>query len=224
MDQGFYQTAVPSRFHKYKCWPAPVGWLDLRIWGLAATELVLSLHSEKKTSELIQYGPDSIINIIFTRPRCYAQHKMQLIVTDEMQRSVCCSHPRALHKWLKWLRCRLGCGLCKPRNHALSGDPVPPHRKGHFWGRHTWARSGLLTIYSLTGQAMWLLANTEVASCSNFYPHDVILAPVLAVALSLSVKLVFYQKGWTDQCSFWHRGFFQPIIHCVLRKYRYLEK
>ena len=44
----------------------------------------------------------------------------------------------------------------------------PPPWEGALWGRHTWARSGLPTIYSLTGQAMWLLANTEVASVLIF--------------------------------------------------------
>jgi len=49
-------------------------------------------------------------------------------------------------------------------------------------------------------------------------------AIAMAVCLRLSVrhKSVFYQNGRTHPAGFWHVGFFQPILHCAVRKFRYL--
>ena len=44
------------------------------------------------------------------------------------------------------------------------------------------------------------------------------------VRLSVCHKSVFYQNGWTDWASFWHRCIFRPILQRVLNKFRYLEK
>jgi len=63
---------------------------------------------------------------------------------------------------------------------------------------------------------------------SGFYPHDAMLAWVLAMALCLSLsvchKSVFHRNGWTDSAGCWHLGFFPPTLHCVVRKFRYLQK
>jgi len=52
------------------------------------------------------------------------------------------------------------------------------------------------------------------------------LCPSVCVCVCLSVghKWVFYRNGSAEQADFWHGGFFRPIIHCVLRKFRYLQK
>jgi len=34
---------------------------------------------------------------------------------------------------------------------------------------------------------------------------------------------VFYRNGWTGRAGFWHGDFFRPILHCVVRKIRYLQ-
>jgi len=59
-----------------------------------------------------------------------------------------------------------------------------------------------------------------------FTARDAMLALALAMALCLSVchKSVFYRNEWTESSNFWHGGFFRPVLHCVLRKFRYLQK
>jgi len=42
--------------------------------------------------------------------------------------------------------------------------------------------------------------------------------------VSVCHKSVFFRNGWTDRAGFWHVGFFRLILHCVLRKFRYLQK
>jgi len=51
------------------------------------------------------------------------------------------------------------------------------------------------------------------------------LARVLAMALCLSVchKSVFCRSGSTNRAGFWHERFFRPVLHRVLRKFRYLQ-
>jgi len=44
------------------------------------------------------------------------------------------------------------------------------------------------------------------------------------VSVSVCHKSVFYRNGLTDGAGFSHLGFFRPILHCVLRKFRYLQK
>jgi len=69
---------------------------------------------------------------------------------------------------------------------------------------------------------------------SNLYPRDAMLARVLAIALYPSVgvcvclSVCLSQVGvllkWlTDRAGFWRGGFFRPVLHCVLRKFRYLQ-
>ena len=63
-----------------------------------------------------------------------------------------------------------------------------------------------------------------------FYPRDDMLARVLDMALYLSVCvrvcLRLSQVGVLSKGidGFWHGGLFRPVIHCVLRKFRYLQK
>jgi len=45
-----------------------------------------------------------------------------------------------------------------------------------------------------------------------------------SVCLSVYHKSVFYRNGWTDRAGLWRAGFYRPILHCVLRKFRYLQK
>jgi len=36
-------------------------------------------------------------------------------------------------------------------------------------------------------------------------------------------KLVFYRNGWTNRTGFWHVSFLPPVLHCVKRKFGYLQ-
>jgi len=44
------------------------------------------------------------------------------------------------------------------------------------------------------------------------------------VSMSVCHKSEFYRNEWTDRAGFWHVGFIRPMLHCVLRKFRYLQK
>jgi len=52
------------------------------------------------------------------------------------------------------------------------------------------------------------------------------VSAILAIALCLSVshKSVFCRNGWTDRAGFWRGSFLRPVLHCVVRKLRYLQK
>jgi len=61
----------------------------------------------------------------------------------------------------------------------------------------------------------------------NFYPRDAMLARVLAIALCPSVCLSqvgVLSNGKTNRAGFWHGSFIRPILHCVVRKFMYLQK
>ena len=45
----------------------------------------------------------------------------------------------------------------------------------------------------------------------------------VSVCLSVSYKSVFYRNGWTNRASFWHVSFLPPVLHCVKRKFGYLQ-
>jgi len=51
-----------------------------------------------------------------------------------------------------------------------------------------------------------------------------LVCPSVCLCLSVRLKLVFYRNGWTDWAAFWREGFFRPILHCVIKKFMYLEK
>jgi len=67
---------------------------------------------------------------------------------------------------------------------------------------------------------------TLQVSSLHFYRRDAMLARVLTMALCLCLsvcvchKSVFCWSGWTDRAGFWHGGFFRPVLHCALRKFR----
>jgi len=46
----------------------------------------------------------------------------------------------------------------------------------------------------------------------------------VSVSLSVSHKSVFCRNGSTDQAGFWRVGFFRPVLHYSVRKFRYLQK
>ena len=64
-----------------------------------------------------------------------------------------------------------------------------------------------------------------------YYPRDAMLARVLAMTLCPSVRPSVCLSV-TSRCSvemdgsswFWHVGFFRPILDCVIRKFRHLQK
>ena len=72
--------------------------------------------------------------------------------------------------------------------------------------------------------------STVVQIVTIFCLRDAMLARVLAVALCLSVcvsvchKSEFYRNGWTNRSGFGHGSFLPPILHCINRKFEYLQK
>ena len=44
------------------------------------------------------------------------------------------------------------------------------------------------------------------------------------VRLYVRHKLVLYRNNWTNRAGFWHGDFSPNILHCVLRKFGYLQK
>ena len=73
-----------------------------------------------------------------------------------------------------------------------------------------------------------LVADALYPPQNAFYTRTLQCARVIAVArrlqvcLSLSHKPVLYRNGWTDRTGFW-RGFVWPILHSIIRKFRYLQ-
>jgi len=37
-------------------------------------------------------------------------------------------------------------------------------------------------------------------------------------------QAVLYRNDWTNQAGFWHGGLLEPIPHCVIRKFGYLQQ
>ena len=62
----------------------------------------------------------------------------------------------------------------------------------------------------------------------SFLPRDAThprYQPWACVRLSVSVchKSVFYRNGWTNRAGFWHLSFLPAVLHCVKRKFGYLQ-
>jgi len=85
----------------------------------------------------------------------------------------------------------------------------------------------LSQVSQQTGRFSFLLPTLCCAS-ESYYQHYAVLVRVLAMAMWLPVcvchKLVFYQNGWTNRARFWHGSFLPTILHCVKRKFMYLQK
>ena len=65
-------------------------------------------------------------------------------------------------------------------------------------------------------------------NCSSKMHHFTARCYVSAV-LCPSVRLCLSQvgvlsKGWTNRAGFWHVSFLPPVLHCVKRKFGYLQK
>ena len=69
-----------------------------------------------------------------------------------------------------------------------------------------------------------------VSQFTCFYRAMLYATAVLAMGLCLSVpvsvrhKSVFYRNGWTNRAGFWHVSFLPTVLHCVKRKFDYLQK
>jgi len=75
-------------------------------------------------------------------------------------------------------------------------------------------------------RAVRLLGSNAIAVLLPALLHDsavLFMTLCLFVCLSVCHKSVFYRNIWTDRADFWHGGFLRPIVHCVLRKFRYLK-
>jgi len=57
------------------------------------------------------------------------------------------------------------------------------------------------------------------ARCYASAVLDVGLCPCLSVCH----KSVFYRNGWTNRAGFRHVSFLPPVLHCVKRKFGYLQ-
>ena len=64
--------------------------------------------------------------------------------------------------------------------------------------------------------------------CFSFYGARCYASAVLAMGLcpcpSVCHKSVFYRNGETNLAGFWYVSFLQPVLHCVKRKFGYLQK
>jgi len=73
----------------------------------------------------------------------------------------------------------------------------------------------------------WVLVPVFI-SANGFYLCYTMLVRLLAMARCLSVcvyhKLVFCQRVWMNLAGFWLGSFYPPILHCVKRKFAYLQK
>ena len=64
----------------------------------------------------------------------------------------------------------------------------------------------------------------------TFYPHDAMLAQVLAIPyfpLSVSGSVTgqcYIEMDGRIKLVFCRVGFFRPVLHCILRKFGYLQK
>ena len=75
-------------------------------------------------------------------------------------------------------------------------------------------------------------SHDEILSRSPFYPRDAMLArvlvmtlcPCLSVCVCVCQKSVFYRNSWMNRAGFWRGSFLPPILHCVKRKFGYLQK
>ena len=50
-----------------------------------------------------------------------------------------------------------------------------------------------------------------------------VLATGLCPSVSVCHKWVFYRNGWTNRAGFWRVSFLPPVLHCVTRKFCYLQ-
>jgi len=72
----------------------------------------------------------------------------------------------------------------------------------------------------------WRLILLPARFCAIARLLAVALCLCLSVVVWLSVchKSVFYRNGWTNRVGFCHGSFLPPILHCVNRKFGYLQK
>jgi len=87
---------------------------------------------------------------------------------------------------------------------------------------------GIMLICSINGTetSSWSSKFTLKIQTQSFYSHDAMIAGVLAMTLCMSIrhKSVFYRNGWTIWADFWYGSFLPDMIHCIKRKFRYLQK
>ena len=90
-------------------------------------------------------------------------------------------------------------------------------------GSRVWATFTLF-CYPVLGSSH-AAANAGSATLSAYV--SLLLFPVWCYAGSRAScvcrKLVFYRNRWTNRAVFLHGSFFPPILHCVIRKLRYLQ-
>jgi len=73
-------------------------------------------------------------------------------------------------------------------------------------------------------------ANLVFSCYLAFYRAMLCIRGTIAVGLCPSVsvsvchKSVFYRNGLTNRAGFWHVNFLPPVLHCVKRKFGYLQK
>jgi len=89
----------------------------------------------------------------------------------------------------------------------------------------------LLAVCWPDAQSAWdnhVLA-CNFAKCSPIFTARCYASAVIAMGLCLSVRLsvrhksVFYRNGWTNRVGFWHVSFLPSVLHCIKRKFGYLQ-
>jgi len=80
------------------------------------------------------------------------------------------------------------------------------------WHKH-YSTSDCLVLYQQSINCTKLL---------NYLVQVLAMAPCLFICTSH--KSVFYRMGRAHWSGFWHDSFFQPVLHCVIKKFRYIQK
>jgi len=79
------------------------------------------------------------------------------------------------------------------------------------------------TIVRVTIQAVNFIRLVVILPAQRYASAGTSYGPV-SVCLSVSLSQVgVLSKGMNGLIWFWHGGFFRPVLHCVLRKFRYLQ-
>ena len=74
--------------------------------------------------------------------------------------------------------------------------------------------NGLFVSLCLCCSLCFISTRRCASVCTRYDPMSVCLC------LSVCHKSVFYRNWWAERAGFWRVGFFWPILHCVIRKFR----
>ena len=92
--------------------------------------------------------------------------------------------------------------------------PIPP-------GYRSW-RVKATTFLSARPRPRLIFPLREFFPRDAMHPRYTSHEPV-SVSVRVCHKSVFCRDGWTNLAGFWHVSFLPPVLHCVKRKFGYLQ-